>query len=84
MIGKYGNKTVTISANEYRYLLERNAILELYENAGVDNWSGADMIYESLKFDYPDLYTQTERMTQMDRDLDKKVERLLELMNWQE
>lgn len=42
-------KTVTITVDEYKYLLHRNAQLEALEAAGVDNWNGYGEAMEMLK-----------------------------------
>lgn len=44
------NETVTISMDEYEFLLDRLYFLNCLEGAGVDNWSGyseAQEMYET-------------------------------------
>lgn len=43
------SETITISREEYQYLLHRNAQLEALEAAGVDNWTGYGEAMEMLK-----------------------------------
>jgi len=64
-----------VEANEYLQLLKDADELRMLKKYGADKWNGNDEHMGLLKDYYPDIKTQSERLTQWDKDLSLKVER---------
>lgn len=42
-------ETVTITKAEYDQLRRRDCLMTAYEDAGVDNWSGQEFVYDTYR-----------------------------------